>query len=126
MGDERKRGRLASLQQRGLMQLEACAREGLTIRAYAKREGLSEQQLYQIGKVLRSKGLLAPSRHGGKPRSPRVRAERKSRFVELQARALTQASFECAPSTWRARLPNGVMLEGNTGLEVVIEALAKL
>ena len=126
MGEGSKRGRLTALQQQGLERLEACSRAGLSIRAYAKREGLSEQQLYQMGKVLRAKGVLAPSSRGGKSASPRVRAERKPRFVELQARAVTRASLECAPSTWRARLPNGVMLEGNTGLQVAIEALAKL
>jgi hypothetical protein len=39
---------------------------------------------------------------------------------------LTRASSDCPRSTWRARLPNGVVLEGSTDLSRVIEALAKL
>jgi transposase len=129
MGEGVKRGELTVLQEQGLKRLEACAREGLTIRAYAKRQRLSEQQLYQMAKVLRAKGVLAPSRRGGKPEPPRVRAERRPRFVEVQAHALTRASSDAADSaasTWRARLPNGVILEGSTDFCRVIEALAKL
>jgi transposase InsO family protein len=129
MGEGTKRGGLTELQEQGLQRLEACAREGLTIRAYAKRERLSEQQLYQMAKVLRAKGVLAPSRRGGKPEPPRVRAERRPRFVEVQTHAVTRATSEwidVAPSTWRARLPNGVVLEGSTDLVVALEALAKL
>jgi len=129
MGDGKNRGELTDLQEQGLKRLEACAREGLTIRAYAKRQRLSEQQLYQMAKVLRAKGMLAPSRRGGKPELPRVRAQSRPRFVEVQTQAVTQASpasVDSAPSTWRARLPNGVVLEGSTKLSRVIEALAKL
>ncbi len=129
MGEGAKRGELTVLQEQGLQRLEACAREGLTIRAYAKRQRLSEQQLYQIAKVLRAKGVLAPSRRGGRPEPLRVRAERRSRFVEVQTHAVTRASSDAADSagsTWRARLPNGVVLEGSTDLLRVIEALAKL
>jgi hypothetical protein len=129
MGDGTKRGKLTELQEQGLERLEACGQEGLTIRAYAKRERLSEQQLYQMAKVLRAKGVLAPSRRGGKPEPPRVRAERRSRFVEVQTHAVMRASSDAvdsAPSRWRARLPNGVVLEGSTDLLRVIEALAKL
>ncbi len=126
MGERAKRVQLTELQEQGLGRLAACAREGLTIRAYAKRERLSEQQLYQMGKVLRAKGVLEPSGRGGTPKSPRVRAERKPRFVEVSARVVTRASFDGPPSTWRARLPNGVVLEGSTDLAGVIEALAKL
>ena len=129
MGDGTKCGALTELQEQGLKRLEACAREGVTIRAYAKRERLSEQQLYQMAKVLRAKGVLAPSRRGGKPAPSRVRAERRPRFVEMQTHTVTRASsasVDPAASTWRARLPNGVVLEGSTELVLVIEALAKL
>ena len=126
MSEGTNRGELTELQERGLKRLAACAREGLTIRAYAKRERLSEQQLYQMAKVLRSKGVLAPSSRSGKPEPPRVRAERRPRFVEVQMHAVTRASSDPAPSTWRARLPNGVVLEGSADLVVALEALAKL
>ncbi len=126
MGEGAQRVKLTELQEQGLERLAACAREGLTIRAYAKREGLSEQQLYQMGKVLRAKGVLGPSRRVGKPELPRVVAERTSRFVEVQASAVARASSEAFPAGWCARLPNGVVLEGSTDLAQVIEALAKL
>lgn len=120
---------MTELQEQGLKRLEACAREGLTIRAYAKRQRLSEQQLYQMAKVLRAKGVLAPSRRGGKPVAARVLAERRARFVEVQTHGLGPASsdgVDTAPSAWRARLPNGVVLEGSTDLCRVIDVLAKL
>ena len=120
-----KRSELTALQRQGLERLEACAREGMTIRAYTKRERLSEQQLYQMAKVLRMKGVLPPATRGGR-RPKRPRAVRKPRFVEVQARAVTRAPAEAFPAGWCARLPNGVVLEGSTDLGQVIEALAKL
>jgi len=120
-----KRSELTALQRQGFERLEACAREGMTIRAYAKRDRLSEQQLYQMAKVLRLKGVLPPATRGGRrPEAPR--AVRKPRFVEVQASAVTRAPSEAFPAGWCARLPNGVVLEGSTDLAQVIEALAKL
>jgi len=125
MGEGTKRSELTPLQRQGLERLEACAREGMTIRAYAKRRRLSEQQLYQMAKVLRRKGVLpAATRGGRKPEAPR--AVRKPRFVEVQASAVMRGSSEAFPAAWCARLPNGVVLEGSTDLAQVIEALAKL
>ena len=127
MGQGAKRSGLTALQRAGLEQLEACAREGVTIREYARRRGLSEQKLYQLGKVLRRKGVLPRAmRGGGKTEPVRVRAVRKPRFVEVQASAVTLASPDSSLSTWRALLPNGVVLEGSTDLERVVEALASL
>jgi hypothetical protein len=126
MGDGTKGSELTALQRAGLERLEACMREGITIRAYAKRAGLSEQQLYQMAKVLRRKGVLAAAtRRVRKPESPR-QAAHKSRFVEVQASAPARASSEALPAAWCARLPNGVVLEGSTDLVRVIEALSKL
>ncbi len=125
MGGGTKRIELTALQRQGLERLAACAREGMTIRAYAKREGLSEQQLYQMAKVLRLKGVLPPATRGGQRPEP-LPAVRKPRFVEVQASAVTRASSEAFPAGWCARLPNGVVLEGSTDLALVIEALAKL
>jgi hypothetical protein len=126
MGKATKRSELTPLQRAGLEHLEACAREGVSIRAYARRRRLSDQKLYQLGKVLRRKGLLPPAPHGGRTPSPqRVRAVRKPRFVEVQARTTREPS-DSASATWCARLPNGVVLEGSTDLVLVVEALAKL
>ena len=125
MSEGTKRSELTALQRTGLERLEACAREGVTIRAYARRRRLSEQQLYQMAKVLRAKGVLPPARRGVQnvPSSRQVRVVRKPRFVEVRACADPR---ESSAATWRARLPNGVVLEGSTDLERVVEALAKL
>ena len=126
MGEGTKRSALTPLQRAGLEQLEACAREGVTIRAYARRRGLSAQKLYQLAKVLRRKGVLPPVPRGGRKAEPqRVRAVRKPRFIEVRTIG-TEESSEPASSGWRARLPNGVVLEGSTDLERVVAALAKL
>jgi len=107
--------------------LEACAREGLTIRAFAKRRRLSEQQLYQLAKVLRRKGLLPPAAHRGlRVEAPRQLAVRKRRFVEVRAEACAAPAPPSSSATWRAKLPNGVVLEGNADLDRVVEALARL
>ena len=121
-----KRSELTALQRAGLERLEACAREGMTIRAYAKRERLSEQQLYQMAKVLRRKGVLPAATRGSRKPEPPRECVRKRRFVEVQASAVTQALPAASPASWCARLPNGVVLEGSTDLARVIEALAKL
>ena len=124
-----KRSELTTLQRQGLERLEACARAGVTIRAYAKRHRLSEPKLYQVAKVLRRKGVLPPATRGGRKGAPRVQAVRKPRFVEVEAGAGAGASSAAAPSSrspWCARLPNGVVLEGNADLVTAIAALAKL
>ena len=126
MGDGTKRSELTALQRAGLERLEACAREGMTIRAYAKRHRLSEQQLYQMAKVLRRKGVLRAASRGGRQPEPRRQAVRKPRFVEMQVSAVTRALSGVSPASWCARLPNGVVLEGSSEVERVIEALAKL
>jgi hypothetical protein len=87
---------------------------------------LSEQQLYQMAKVLRRKGVLPGASRGGRKPEPRRQAVRKPRFVELQASAVTRALPAASPASWCARLPNGVVLEGSSEVDRVIEALAKL
>ncbi len=95
--------------------LVACARSGETVRAYAKRHGLSEQAMYQASKELRQRGVLPASRRG---RS----AEKKPSFVKVSPAVRSTSS-----GSWRARLPNGVMLEGSEGLgPELLEALAAL
>ena len=122
-----ERSELTAVQRQGLERLEACAREGVTIRAYAKRLRLSEPQLYQMAKVLRGKGLLPPSPRGGqRAKSPRALAVRKPRFVEVQTTSTAPVPSSSLPATWRAQLPNGIVLEGSSGLAGVIEVLARL
>jgi hypothetical protein len=124
MGEGTKRSELTALQRQGLERLEACAREGLAIRDFARRRRLSEQNLYQMAKVLRRKGLLPPAARGGsRPRRARRETPPMPRFVQVQA---VEPSTPEPGSTWRARLPNGVVLEGRSDLARAIEALAKL
>ena len=125
MSEGLKCDELTSLQDEGLGRLEACAREGMTIRAYAKREGLSEQQLYQMAKVLRAKGVLVPSSRSRKAKPPGAHTERRSRFVEIATHAAS-GWRDSTPPLWRARLANGGVLEGSTDLGDVLEALSKL
>jgi hypothetical protein len=72
----------------------------LTIKAYAAREGLSVQTLYEAGKRLRRRGVLEPrtKRRGARSGRGFVRVERKSARREIGA-------------SWRIRLPSGVLFE---------------
>jgi len=114
MGKKRSIG-LTPGQQEWRRHLAACARSGETVRAYAKRHGFSEQAMYQASKELRRRGLLPASRRG---RS----AEKKPSFVKVSTAMRSTSS-----GSWRARLPNGVVLEGSEGLGAeLLEALAAL
>ncbi len=110
---------------RWLSHLRRCAREGTTVRAYAKHHGLSEFALYTAARELRAKGALPAAKRAGQGRAkasgsdPPV-AARRSGFVEVLA-------TEREPgAAWRARLPNGVVLEGTAELAAVVEALRQL
>ena len=114
MGKKRSSG-LTPRQQEWLRHLEACARSGETMRGYAKRLELSESAMYQAAKDLRRRGVL--------PKSSRSRsAKRKPSFVKVSAAVHAPSS-----GAWRARLPNGIVLEGSEGLGPrLLEALAAL
>ncbi len=115
MGKKRSIG-LTPRQEEWRCHLEARARSGETMRGYAKRLELSESAMYQAAKDLRRRGVL--------PKSARSRSgARKPSFVKVFAAAVH------APSSgaWRARLPNGIVLEGSEGLgPKLLEALAAL
>ncbi len=114
MGRKRRIG-LTPRQQEWRRHLAACTRSGETVRAYAKRHGFSEQAMYQASKELRQRGVLPAS---GRGRS----AGKKPSFVKVSTAARSTSS-----GSWRARLPNGVMLEGSEGLSPeLLEALAAL
>jgi hypothetical protein len=114
MARERSIG-LTPRQQEWRRHLEACARSGETMRGYAKRLELSESAMYQAAKDLR--------RHGVLPQSARSRSEaKKPSFVKVSA-----AVHGTSSGAWRARLPNGIVLEGSEGLgPKLLEALAAL
>ncbi len=102
-------------QQEWRRHLAACSRSGETVRSYAKRHGFSEQAMYQASKELRQRGVLPAIRRG---RS----AGKKPAFVRV-----SPAVRSTSPGSWRARLPNGVMLEGSEGVgPELLEALAAL
>lgn len=114
MGRKRSTG-LTLRQREWLGHLQACRRSGETIRAYAKRHRLSEQAMYQASRNLRQRGAL-PAARG--------RRSEKNRpgFVKV-----SRAERPGGMSAWRARLPNGVVLEGSGALgRELVEALAGL
>ena len=114
---------LTPRQREWLEHLRACARRGETVRAYAKRLRLSEQALYQAAKELRRKGVLpAPKRASKQGAAKGTGSAERRRFVEVAA---APAGREPA-AAWRARLPNGVVIEGTRGLGDVVEALSRL
>ena len=102
MGSKRSSG-LTPRQREWLGHLRKAASAKMALRAYAQRHGLSEHALYQAGKELRRKGHWAPSRRAARARA----AQAPERFVEVRTRAAVEA-----PSPWRARLANGVVIEG--------------
>jgi len=122
MGKQRASG-LTPRQREWLGHLRKASSAGESVRAYAKRLGPSEQALYQAAKDLRRKGVLAPTgRASRKVAAPRA-AVVPARFVEV--RAIRGAAAE-GPSAWRARLPNGVVIEATGELGGVLEALHRL
>jgi len=115
MEKERSKG-LTPRQQEWLGHLRTCAQSGETVRAYAKRHGLSEHAMYQAAKGLRRRGALPA--HARRPR----KAQTAPAFVKVSAAVRPTAS-----GSWRARLPNGIVLEGSEGLgPELLVALAAL
>jgi len=114
---------LTRAQKTWLRHLRKAAQGGETVRGYAARHGLSEHAMYQAAKVLRAKGVLgAASDREAKQTIARRRAVRP-RFVELKVapeRTVDRAG------AWRARLPNGVVIEGEGELAGALEALGRL
>ena len=93
------------------------------MRGYAKRNELSEHALYQAAKDLRRKGVLAPSGRASKAAPGACAAAARARFVEVRATAPAPMQTQGA---WRARLPNGVVIEGAGELSGALAALARL
>jgi hypothetical protein len=123
MGKRRASG-LTPRQREWLGHLRKAGRAGESVRAYAQRLGLSEHALYQAAKDLRRKGVLAPTgRASKKVAAPRA-AVPPARFVEV--RTTPPAAPGAMSSPWRARLPNGVVIEGSGELGGVLGALRRL
>lgn len=102
--------KLTARQREWLEHLRACRDANETVQAYARRRGISAGSLYQAASVLRRLGVLAAgtriSESGTTRRAP-------PRFVALRRAARTEGT---APS-WRARLANGVVLEGSGAVD---------
>ena len=79
-----------------------------------------------MSKLLRRKGVLPSASRGGSHAPPRVRAIRKPRFVEVKPSTVPHTSLDASRAAWCARLPNGVVIEGSSDVQRVVEALAKL
>ncbi|MCP5057487.1 MAG: hypothetical protein GY937_12295 [bacterium] len=124
MGRSKAERNLTPTQRRWLSHLRRCAREGETVRGYAKRHRLSEYTLYTATRDLRAKGVLPPAKRGARtPRKRQRESAHPQRFIEVKA---ARSGLPLSGSPWRARLPNGVMLEGSSPLGPVVEALARL
>jgi len=93
------------------------------VRGYAARRGLSEHAMYQAAKVLRAKGVLGAAADREAKQSVERRRAGRPRFVELKV-APERAGDRAGP--WRARLPNGVVIEGEGELAGTLEALGRL
>jgi hypothetical protein len=122
MGKERASG-LTPRQQEWLGHLRQAVRAGESVRAYARRQRLSEHALYQAAKGLRRKGVRVPSAQGSKKGAAARPAVAEACFAEVKA---APAPALEATGSWRARLPNGVVIEGSGELGRVLEALGRL
>ena len=116
--EQRAAKRLTPRQREWQGHLRAAAREGESVRAYAKRHRLSEHAMYAAARGLRHRGVL--------PAVERKRTPKASpRFVRVSPTANPVSAG--TDRTWRARLPNGVVLEGGDALGAeLLEALAGL
>ena len=104
---------LTARQREWLRHLRACERSGETIQGYAARRGLSVQSLYQAGKRLRRRGVLAS------------RSERRPIAHSFVKVAVAARPVEAgAAAVWRIRLPGGVVFESSAPFES--EALVSL
>jgi uncharacterized protein len=111
---QRVAGALSSRQREWLSHLKQCESSGETMKAYANRQQLSVQAMYQAAKDLRRRGALSPV--------TRPRTAGRTSF----ARVLPPPSGSAA---WRVRFVSGAVLEGagslsRESLTVLVEALS--
>ncbi len=121
MGSKRTRGAVPSAKLRKrLEQIEACEKSGESLKAYARRHGLSVDALYQAKKVARRQGLIAPYHHQGTGRAKGSSASSPSRFVKAIRRTDAPGSQGTA---WRLRFSGGEVLESSTPLSTDVVRL---
>jgi hypothetical protein len=113
-GERRVSGELSSRQRGWLAHLKQCEASGETMKAYAKRNGLSIHAMYQAAKGLRRRGALSPAAHS--------RTDGRASFVRVASPPSTSAA-------WRVRFASGAVLEGagplsSESLTALVEALS--
>ena len=117
-------GPSAKLRKR-MVQLEACEKSGESVKAYAKRHGLSVDVLYQAKKEARRQGWIPPHRSPNLARSAKPPKGGSTHFVKAVRR--TEAPF-ARSAAWRLHFPGGEVLESSTPLsaDVVVLLLESL
>jgi hypothetical protein len=108
--------RLSSKQRFWLKHLQACEAGGETLKAYAKRKGLSVHGLYGARQRMRSAGI-APVR---------ASSEKRPSFAKVVVHEAPAEAGRC-----RVRLPNGAVMEWDVpltvqSLELIFQAVARL
>ena len=120
MASKRTRGTAPSAKLRErLKQIEACEKSGESLKAYARRHGLSVDALYQAKKVARCQGLIAPYHHPGTGRAKGSSAVSPSRFVK----AIRRTDAPVQGTAWRLRFASGEVLESSTPLSTDVARL---
>ena len=109
----------AKLRER-LERIEACEKSGQSLKAYAQREGLSVDTLYQAKKEARRRGLIPPYPHPSVGRAGSSSTARPSRFVKAVRRADAPAAQGTA---WRLRFSGGEVLECDAPLSADVAIL---
>ena len=109
MASKRTRSAVPSAKlRRRLEQIEACEKSGESLKAYAHREGLSVDTLYQARKEARRQGLIPPYPRPSTGKAGSAPTARPPRFVEAVRRKHTPAALR---TTWRLRFSGGEVLE---------------
>ena len=120
MESTRARGGVLSAKLRKrLEQIEACEKSGESLKAYARRHGLSVDALYQAKKEARRQGLIPAYRRPNTSEMRKRSTESPSRFVKVVRR--TEASAQC--TAWRLRFAGGEVLESSQPLSADVAVL---
>jgi len=120
MESKRAVGTALSAKLRGrLEQVEACEKSGESLKAYAQRQGLSVDALYQAKKEARRQGLIPPYRRPNTAGRVKPSAS-PTRFVKVVRR--TDAP-DAQGKAWRLRFSGGEVLECSTPLSADVARL---
>jgi len=111
-----RRQDLTKSQSRWLSHLRRCEAQGGTMSAYASSQGLSLGAMYEAARTLRRKGAWPGAGSPGRGSRPAA-SERGPEFVRVRT------PLPCKDASWRARLPNGVVLEGQESVGPELVAL---